>query len=99
MRSIIGVASTLAALAVAAPLGAQDLASRVAAVRDGRVELAFTPREGVCGDGRRDRNLSTWLGSTITPTAVIHRWVLLCLSLPLLPKVRPAAAIALNFCP
>ena len=34
------------------PLIAQSLASRVAAVREGRVQFTYTVREGVCGDGR-----------------------------------------------
>jgi hypothetical protein len=47
-------AALLAGLACGMPgtASAQDLASRVAAVRDGRVEVRFTAREGVCGDGR-----------------------------------------------
>jgi HEAT repeat protein len=45
----------LAPLVLAAfPLGleAQPLARRVADAREGEVRLAFTPRAGVCGDGR-----------------------------------------------
>ena len=39
--------------AVTAPsLGAQSLASRVAAAGDGEVHLAFATRAGVCGDGK-----------------------------------------------
>src|SRR5688572_33392074 len=37
--------------AVAAPLPAQSLASRVAAVEDGAVTFHYAPRPGVCGDG------------------------------------------------
>jgi hypothetical protein len=36
----------------AAPTGAQSLASRINAVREGRVNFAFAAREGVCGNGR-----------------------------------------------
>lgn len=47
---------TIAALAalgtLASSAGAQDVAARVAAVRDGRVTLRFAARPGVCGDGR-----------------------------------------------
>lgn len=50
-------AITIAALALAAataarPAGAQGIAERVARVRDGRVQLLFAGREGLCGDGR-----------------------------------------------
>lgn len=48
------LAATLAATTATAPLRAQggNIAARVAAVQDGRVQLRFTAREGVCGDGR-----------------------------------------------
>jgi HEAT repeats len=36
----------------APPAGAQALANRISAVRDGRVSFAFVAREGVCGNGR-----------------------------------------------
>jgi len=43
----------LGALAVAAsPVGAQSLANRINALRDGRVSFTFAAREGVCGNGR-----------------------------------------------
>lgn len=43
-----------ALVAVALPEArAQDLATRVAAVKDGSVAVRFAPREGVCGDGSR----------------------------------------------
>jgi hypothetical protein len=46
-------AASLALTALAASqLAAQSLASRVDAVRDGRVLLSFAARPGVCGDGR-----------------------------------------------
>lgn len=44
--------AAMGAMTIAATAGAQGIQSRVAAVRDGRVQLTFTPREGVCGDGR-----------------------------------------------
>ena len=44
------------ALALAARAGAQDIAQRVAAVRNGTVEMHFASRAGVCGDG--DQSLS-----------------------------------------
>lgn len=43
---------TLAALASATAAGAQPLAARIAAVRDGTVRLTYAARSGVCGDGR-----------------------------------------------
>jgi HEAT repeat protein len=45
IRSIVTV------LATAAPLQAQSLASRIAAVEDGAVTFHYAPRPGVCGDG------------------------------------------------
>jgi hypothetical protein len=39
------------ALAVGLPAGAQSLADRVGAVRQGTVELSFASRPGVCGNG------------------------------------------------
>ena len=45
--------SVLAAIGSAAPLPAQQLAERVAAVGDGMANFYFTGRPGVCGDGLR----------------------------------------------
>jgi hypothetical protein len=45
-----------ASLMVALPAGAQNLAERVGAVRQGTVELHFASRAGVCGNG--DDNVS-----------------------------------------
>jgi hypothetical protein len=45
--------SVLAAIAVATPLHAQQLAERVAAIGDGMANFHFTGRPGVCGDGQR----------------------------------------------
>jgi hypothetical protein len=42
-----------AVIAAAAPLPAQQLAERVAAIGDGMVNFYFTGRAGVCGDGMR----------------------------------------------
>jgi hypothetical protein len=61
-----------AALAAASPwvsdLAAQTLGSRVAAVRDGTVQLAFPARPGVCGDGHGSvftmRGDDRWYGNT-----------------------------------
>jgi hypothetical protein len=51
----------VAAIALAAnQLAAQSLASRVDAVRDGRVLMSFAARAGVCGDGRG----SVWIRSS-----------------------------------
>jgi hypothetical protein len=71
--------AALAALGMTAALGvpmtraaAQDLAARVAAVRDGRVQLLFTAREGTCGDGRtfvrvgNNTYVGTWNGGMET---------------------------------
>lgn len=47
--------AALATVALGAPIRqavAQDIAARVAAVRNGSVQLLFSAREGVCGDGR-----------------------------------------------
>lgn len=41
-----------ASVVVTLPVGAQSLASRVAAVRDGRVQFTYAARPGVCGNGR-----------------------------------------------
>lgn len=58
---------TLVAVAAAHGAGAQTIAKRVDAVRDGTVELHFTARRGVCGDGRgsiwTDRERYTSRGS------------------------------------
>ncbi len=45
MRAIAGM------IAVAAPLEAQSLASRIAAEKDGAVTFHYAPRPGICGDG------------------------------------------------
>jgi len=45
--------SVLAAVGSAAPLPAQQLAERVAAIGDGMANFHFTGRPGVCGDGMR----------------------------------------------
>jgi HEAT repeat protein len=44
-------AAFVAMSAMAAPLQAQSLASRVAAVEDGAVTFHYAPRPGICGDG------------------------------------------------
>jgi hypothetical protein len=46
------VAGLLLAAGGTSTVQAQDLAARVAAVRDGRAQLRFASRPGVCGDGR-----------------------------------------------
>jgi len=45
------VVAAVGMLALAQPLGAQAIADRVTAVRNGTVELHFAARRGVCGDG------------------------------------------------
>jgi HEAT repeat protein len=45
--------SVLVAVSSATPLHAQQLAERVAAIRDGMANFHFTGRPGVCGDGQR----------------------------------------------
>jgi len=55
MKTIIEVrrvALVSALLVTGVPLGAQSLAARVAAVKEGRVQFTYTPREGMCGDGQ-----------------------------------------------
>jgi hypothetical protein len=42
------------ACAASSRAGAQDLAHRVAQVKDGTVRFSFAAREGVCGDGRNN---------------------------------------------
>jgi hypothetical protein len=52
-RRAAGAAGGALALAIAAPPArAQSLDQRVATVRDGRAQLRFAARPGVCGDGR-----------------------------------------------
>lgn len=41
----------LAALMIAAPLEGQNLATRIAGAREGRITFTFEAKEGVCGDG------------------------------------------------
>ena len=45
------VSGVVAIIAIAAPLQAQSLESRVAAADDGAVTFHYAPRPGVCGDG------------------------------------------------
>jgi len=59
MRIAAALATSALALATSR-LGAQSLASRVDAVRDGRVLMTFDARPGVCGDGQG----STWIQSS-----------------------------------
>ena len=65
----ITLGAALSAIVAIAPAGAQDLAARIAAVQDGRVQFTYTPREGICGDGQRfvrmGRNtyVGTWDGN------------------------------------
>jgi hypothetical protein len=57
MNSWIRMTCLVAACAAAgasAPAGAQDLARRVAQVKDGTVRFSFASRDGVCGDGRNN---------------------------------------------
>jgi HEAT repeat protein len=51
MRPRTFVRGLFAMSAIAAPLQAQSLASRIAAVEDGAVTFHYAPRPGVCGDG------------------------------------------------
>lgn len=63
-----GIAATLAAI----PVQAQSLASRIDAVRDGMVLMAFASRPGVCGDGHG----SIWIqDSRSVRDASDRRWV------------------------
>jgi hypothetical protein len=52
MRNIAIIIVTGAVLAGSSVIDAQSLAQRIAAVRDGRVQLRFASRNGVCGNGR-----------------------------------------------
>jgi hypothetical protein len=52
------------ALGVTGRLGGQSLASRLTAVTDGEVRMAYAAREGICGDGRsfiRDRDRDNYI--------------------------------------
>ena len=51
-------------LALAQPIAAQGLAERIAAVRQGDVELHYASRPGVCGDGSQQLSIggSTFMG-------------------------------------
>ena len=62
--SVVGL-GTIALLGLAAPLGAQPLANRVAAEENGAVVFHFAPRPGVCGDGEHfiRTGRSTYQGS------------------------------------
>jgi hypothetical protein len=51
MNRLVTTMLVAASAALVQPLGAQDIAQRVNAARDGTVELRFAAREGVCGDG------------------------------------------------
>ena len=51
MRALSLVCLGVAALRVSAPLQAQSLAARIAAVANGPITFHFAPRAGVCGDG------------------------------------------------
>lgn len=42
----------IAPVIAVAPLGAQSIAERVGAARDGEVRLSYASRKGVCGDGK-----------------------------------------------
>lgn len=70
MRALVFVAAAL--IPLAATVEAQSIAREVSRAPDGEVRLAFTPREGICGDGStfiRDRNregfvqMRDWSGS------------------------------------
>ena len=64
----VAAALTMAAAVVPTPAGAQDIAARIAAVKDGRVQFTYAAREGVCGDGRsfvrigRNTYVGSWNG-------------------------------------
>jgi HEAT repeat protein len=51
MRPRTFVRAIVATIAVATPIQAQSLASRIAAVEDGAVTFHYASRPGVCGDG------------------------------------------------
>ena len=54
----------LLGLGLVGEAGAQSLANRIAATENGEVRLAFTAREGICGDGRtfiRDRERDNYI--------------------------------------
>ena len=50
--ALLAAASCLAAAWLPRPVRAQPLAARVASAGDGRVQMRFAARPGVCGDGR-----------------------------------------------
>ncbi|HEU4643172.1 MAG TPA: HEAT repeat domain-containing protein [Gemmatimonadaceae bacterium] len=51
-QALAACAAAMMAIGAASSARAQSLAQRVAAVRDGRVQLRYRARPGVCGDGR-----------------------------------------------
>ncbi len=69
-RTRLGV--VMAALAAAPHLGAQSIATRVAAVRDGTVQMTYASRPNACGDG----NDLTALGRLfmVYPSLQGHGW-------------------------
>ncbi|HUF28456.1 MAG TPA: HEAT repeat domain-containing protein [Gemmatimonadaceae bacterium] len=50
--SLVRALAILAAAAPLVPAGAQSLAQRVDAVRDGAIQFSYPVRDGVCGNGR-----------------------------------------------
>src|SRR5688500_15950844 len=62
----------LVAAVVAPRLGAQSLADRVKAVRDGTVEMTYASRPDACGDGRDVVSLGRLI--TVYPSMRGHGW-------------------------
>ena len=68
-RSVLG---GVAVLVAAAPLGAQSVADRVSAVKDGSVQMTFASRAEACGDGRDVTALGRLY--TVYPSVQGHGW-------------------------
>ena len=68
-RLWLGTAATIVAVS---PLGAQSLADRVNAVKDGTLQITYASRPDACGDG----NDVTALGKLVTvyPSVQGHGW-------------------------
>ena len=68
----ISLAVVLAAFAAAPPASGQSIAARVAAVRDGTVEMTYASRPNACGDGSDMTALGTLF--MVYPSVQGHGW-------------------------
>lgn len=68
--------------------GAQDIAARVATLRDGEVRLALPAREGVCGDGGQLLSVRGSLFIENLSTSSTHRWRERCVHGPMRIRLK-----------